>query len=66
MPICLPGDTQTHFSNPPLLRRRDGRGGGSGRGCPTWGGGGVNPTMAQNDTHVALIILTTQMWGGMT
>ena len=27
-------------------------------------GGGVNPTsMAQNDTHVALIILTTQMWG---
>ena len=29
------------------------------------GGGGVNPTsMAQNDTHVALIILTTQMWGG--
>ena len=28
-------------------------------------GGGVNPTsMAQNDTHVALIILTTQMWGG--
>ena len=29
------------------------------------GGGGVNPTsVAQNDTHVALIILTTQMWGG--
>ena len=29
------------------------------------GGGGVNPTsLAQNDTHVALIILTTQMWGG--
>ena len=29
------------------------------------GGGGVNPTsMAENDTHVALIILTTQMWGG--
>ena len=28
------------------------------------GGGGFNPTsMAQNDTHVALIILTTQMWG---
>ena len=28
-------------------------------------GGGVNPTsVAQNDTHVALIILTTQMWGG--
>ena len=31
---------------------------------PCWGGG-VNPTsMAQNDTHIALIILTTQMWGG--
>ena len=51
---------------PPLLGRRDGRG-RSGRGCPTCraGGEGVNPTsMAQNDTHVALIILTTQMWGG--
>ena len=50
----------------PLLGRCDGRG-GSGRGCPTCraGGGGVNPaSMAQNDTHVALIILTTQMWGG--
>ena len=32
---------------------------------PCQGGGGVNPTsMAQNDTQVALIILTTQMWGG--
>ena len=32
---------------------------------PCRGGGGVNPaSMAQNDTHVALIILTTQMWGG--
>ena len=52
---------------PPLLGRRDGRG-GSGRGVPDLpcrGGGGGNPTsMAQNDTHVALIILTTQMWGG--
>ena len=51
---------------PPFLGRRDGRG-GSGRGCPTCrsGGGGVNPTsMAQNDTHVALIILTTQKLGG--
>ena len=50
------GDTEAHFPNPP------------GRGCPTCraaGGGGVNPTsMARNDTHVALIILTTQMWGG--
>ena len=58
------GDTEAHFPNPPpsLLGRRDGRG-GSGRGCPTCRarGGGVNPTsMAQNDTHVALIILTTQ------
>ena len=57
------------FPTPPpsLLGRCDGRG-GSGRGRPTCragGGGGVNPTsMAQNDTHVALIILTTQMWGG--
>ena len=58
------------FPTPPpptLLGRRDGRG-GSGRGCPTChagGGGGVNPTsMAQNDTHVAMIILSTQMWGG--
>ena len=62
------GDTEAHPPPPPrLLGRRDGRG-GSGRGCPTCragGGGGVNPTsMAQNDTHVALIILTTQMWGG--
>ena len=56
------------FPNPPpLLGRCDGRG-GSGQGCPTCragGGGGVNPTsMAQNDTHVALITLTTQMGGG--
>ena len=33
--------------------------------CRGGGGGGLNPTsMAQNDTHVALIILTTQMWEG--
>ena len=39
------------------------QGGGARPAVP--GGGGVNPTsMAQNDTHVALIILTTQMWGG--
>ena len=52
---------------PPSLAAVTG-GGGSGRGCLTCragGGGGVNSTsMAQNDTHVALIILTTQMWGG--
>ena len=51
---------------PPSLAAVTG-GGSSGRGCPTCraGGGGVNPTsMAQNDTHVAPIILTTQMWGG--
>ena len=63
------GDTEAHFPNPPppSLAAVTG-GGGSGRGCPTCragGRGGVNPTsMAQNDTHVALIILTTQMWGG--
>ena len=39
------------------------QGGGARPAGP--GGGGVNTTsMAQNDTHVALIILTTQMWGG--
>ena len=52
---------------PPSLAAVTG-GGGSGRECPTChagGGGGVNPTsMAQNHTHVALIILTIQMWGG--
>ena len=63
------GDTKAHFPNPPpsLLGRRDGRGGVQGGGArpAVPGGGGVNPTsMAQNDTHVALIILTTQMWGG--
>ena len=52
---------------PPLLGRRDGRGGfrAGVPDLPCGGGGGVNPTsMVQNDTHVALIILTTQMWGG--
>ena len=57
------------FPTPPpsLLGRRDGRGGVQGGGArpAVPGGGGVNSTsMAQNDTHVALIILTTQMWGG--
>ena len=41
--------------------------GGLGWGCPTCragGEGGPTPTyMAQNDPHVALIILTTHMWG---
>ena len=42
-----------------------GQGGGAQPAVPGRGGRGVNPTsMAQNDTHVALIILTTQMWGG--
>ena len=64
------GDTEAHFPNPPppSLAAVTGGGGGSGRGRPTCragGGGGVNPTsMAQNNTHIALIILTTQMWGG--
>ena len=44
------------------------REGGLGWHCPTCrdGGGGGGPTpiyMAQNDPHVALIILTTHMWG---
>ena len=62
------GDTETHFPSPPpsILGRRDGRG-EFWAGVPDLPcrGEGVNPTsMAQNDTHVALIILTTQMWGG--
>ena len=59
------GVTRGPIFSTPRLGRRDGRG-GSGRVCPTCcAGGGVDPTsMAQNDTHVALIILTTQMWGG--
>ena len=62
------GDTEAHFPNPPPspLGRRDRRGGVQGGGArPAVPGGGVNPTsVAQNDTRVALIILTTQMWGG--
>ena len=64
------GDTEAHFPNQPpsLLGRRDGRGGfqgGGARPAVPGGGGVVNPTsMAQNDTHVTLIILTTQIWGG--
>ena len=45
------------------------REGGVGWGCPTCRAGGVGgptPTyMAQNDPHVALIILTTHMWGNI-
>ena len=50
---------------PPSLAAVTG-GGVQGRGGrPAVRGAGVNPTsVAQNDTHVALIILTTQMWGG--
>ena len=63
------GDTEAHFPEPPPCRHsgRDGRGGfrAGVPDLPCRGGGGVNLTsMAQNDTHVALIILTTQMWGG--
>ena len=51
---------------PPCRERELGAGGGGGR-CPTCrsrGGGGSTPTcMAQNKPHVALIILTTHMWG---
>ena len=38
------------------------QGGGARPAVP--GGGGSTQHMAQNDTHVALIILTAQMWGG--
>ena len=42
-------------------------GGGFGPGLPFLpcrGGGGSDPNiLAQNDPHVALIILTTHMWG---
>ena len=44
------------------------REGGLGWHCPTCraGGGGPTPTyMTQNDPHVALIILTTHMWGNI-
>ena len=62
------GDTEAHFPNPPppSLAAVTGGGGVQGGGArPAVPGRGVNPTsMAQNDTHVALIILTTQMWGG--
>ena len=50
----------------PLLGRRAGRGVWAGAALPAVPGGGGGPTptyMAQNDPHVALIILTTHMWG---
>ena len=49
----------------PLLGRRAGRGVWAGAALPALpGGGGPTPTyMAQNDPRVALIILTTHMWG---
>ena len=50
---------------PPSLAAVTGGGVQGGGAGPAGPGGGVNPTsMAQNDTHVALIILTTQMWEG--
>ena len=60
--------TEAHLPNPPLhlLGRRAGRGVWAGAALPAvpGGGGGATPTyMAQNDPHVALIILTTHMWG---
>ena len=62
--------TKAHLPNaPPPLVAVPGGWRGLGRGCPTCragGGGGSTPTyMAQNDAHVALIILTTHMWGKM-
>ena len=52
---------------PPSLVAVPGRGFGLGLPyLPCRGGGGPTPTyMAQNDPHVALIILTTHMWGQM-
>ena len=62
------GGTEAHFpTHLPLLVRRAGEGGIRRGGCPTcpaWGGGSTPTCMAQNDPHVALIILTTHMWGG--
>ena len=60
--------TETHLPNPPLplLGRRAGRGVWAGAALPAVPGGGGGPTptyMDQNDPHVALIILTTHMWG---
>ena len=55
------------FPTPPsLLGRRDGRGvfRAGVPDLPCRGGGGNPTSMAQNDTHVALIILTTQMCVG--
>ena len=62
------------FAQPPplpLLGHRAGRGVWAGAALPAVpgegrGGGGPTPThMPQNDPHVALIILTTHMWGKM-
>ena len=72
--IALQGGdgTEAHLPNPPpppLLGRRAGRGVWAGAALPAvpGGGGGVlTPTyMAQNDPHIALIILTTHMWGNI-
>ena len=70
--IALQGGdgTEAHFSNPPLplLGRRAGRGVWAGAALPAVRGGRGGPTptyMAQNDPHVALIILTTHMWGNI-
>ena len=67
--IALQGGdgTAAHLPNPPLplLGRRAGRGVWAGAALPAVpGGGGPTPTyMAQKDPHVALIILTTHLWG---
>ena len=55
------------FLQPPLPLL-GGRGVWAGAALPAvpGGGGGSTPTyMAQNDPHVALIILTTHMWGNV-
>ena len=62
--------TEAHLPNPPLplLGHHAGRGAWAGAALPAvlGGGGGPTPTyMAQNDPRVALIILTTHMWGNI-
>ena len=68
--IALQGGdgTEAHLPNPPSPSLVAVPGGGFGLGLPflPCRGGGPTPTsMAQNDPHVALIILTTYMWGNI-